>query len=1029
MEAERRNLRLHDLSERSTAFFHDMSKMKSGPRESQLPDDAISINQVLDAAADYFSADFPTGIFAEPINLDSFAKESLFSSIRDQFSLSLASVEILERLFTYEELLAALKRTNGGKAPGPDGIPYEFYKAFPLLLHLLVKVALASHSGDGVPSSMLLGLISLVPKGDINTSLDFQTYFKQFRPITLLDCDSKIILLAFAMRLSTALPDIIGPEQSAFLPNRSIMDIIITVLDAQSYAEMVDSVGVLLGLDWAGAYDVLARAFLYDTCEFAGFGPRALALIKAFHTGTEASVILNGYVSRLFPIKRGVRQGDPSACCLFILAFHVLLLYQKSAPGVVPFKGPNGSSFSALGFADDANFLHGVSSPSRIPLLQPSFRACDVWARASGSRLNLSKTFVCIFAKSLQERDIIRDALLQECNQLLPSNFIVEGASSRILGAFITQGPNLSDVAQLPQSSFIAIKKKVIDAIKAWRRVRLTLSGKVYVANSELFSRFWYFFILQQPSQPLWTSLLDEIYSFILHKSRRASSTPSWNLSRWRYEAHTSNGGLGLLPAVEHLHALRCRFVARFLQDSTALWWPFANFWFSSCSYMWNLGLGFLDPSASRLSLSSLPPHWKLCVQAFRKVKPSYHPHAFSLLRSGAMTFMVASNFHVFYNSLVLDTSNLPLVGASWRPIASAGITRVGDVVRVLTTGLHPRTSRRLSPNFRAKLTYLLQCIPVSWLSEGPSLHMQPVSPTSFLGWSPPSEPWVFASESTVRLFRSRIWDLQYANRSDLLSYVPPECWRGHNAVFLSASFNWKIAFSRLWLKGRPSIQRTHTESIFKILHGLYMSPRPFGSWGFPRCPWCGVLADTSHALSCSLHISAITWFWETASSLIAAPVSRTWGALLGGVSPSSFLKGFTGLAYVWDVLRCAFLSSLYRLWLRASYTSRSLSLPPGMRIYEGRHVILATISAVRRTIVLDARRVVDGVSHTQRNGSRRVESRRASAFRASWLASGWVSSFPSDSDFSVLFSPSFPVPVPLVGLSPPNFSDSVDPS
>lgn len=181
---------------------------------------------------------------------------------------------------------------------------------------------------------------------------------------------------------------------------------------------------------------------------------------------------------------------------------------------------------------------------------------------------------------------------------------------------------------------------------------------------------------------------------------------------------------------------------------------------------------------------------------------------------------------------------------------------------------------------------------------------------------------------------------------------------------------------------------------------------------------------DSSHALHCSLHISALRWFWDTAESIAGEPVDRSWGVLLGGVAPSPLLRGFKGLAYVWDVLRCAFLSVLYRLWVRASYALRSHPPSPGPTplFYEGRHVILATLSSVRETITLDARRVLDGVHHTLRDGTERAESRRSAFFSSSWLAVGWVSATPDSSNapFNILLSPSFPVRVQLAGLAHP---------
>ena len=70
---------------------------------------------------------------------------------------------------TNEELSAVYKRLPRGKAPGDDGLPYEFYVAFqrqlaPRLLAVL-NAAFHSTSTAALPLSMRSGRITLLYKG------------------------------------------------------------------------------------------------------------------------------------------------------------------------------------------------------------------------------------------------------------------------------------------------------------------------------------------------------------------------------------------------------------------------------------------------------------------------------------------------------------------------------------------------------------------------------------------------------------------------------------------------------------------------------------------------------------------------------------------------------------------------------------------------------------------------------------------------------------------------------------------------
>jgi hypothetical protein len=47
---------------------------------------------------------------------------------------------------------------------------------------------------------------------------------KNWRPITLSNCDSKIITKALSTRMANHLNEIIDPSQTAYVPGRSVMD-------------------------------------------------------------------------------------------------------------------------------------------------------------------------------------------------------------------------------------------------------------------------------------------------------------------------------------------------------------------------------------------------------------------------------------------------------------------------------------------------------------------------------------------------------------------------------------------------------------------------------------------------------------------------------------------------------------------------------------------------------------------------------------------------------------------------------------
>ncbi len=79
---------------------------------------------------------------------------------------------------------------------------------------------------------MKQGLISLIPKSDKDPLL-----IENWRPVSLLNVDYKLLALIFATCLKSGLNSIIGETQNGFMKNRHISSNIRLVLDLIDYSE------------------------------------------------------------------------------------------------------------------------------------------------------------------------------------------------------------------------------------------------------------------------------------------------------------------------------------------------------------------------------------------------------------------------------------------------------------------------------------------------------------------------------------------------------------------------------------------------------------------------------------------------------------------------------------------------------------------------------------------------------------------------------------------------------------------------
>ncbi|KAK3518261.1 hypothetical protein QTP70_035198, partial [Hemibagrus guttatus] len=114
----------------------------------------------------------------------------------------------------------------GGKAPGIDGLPVEFYKFFwKELGEDLLEVLKESCRESCLPLSSRRAVITLLPKkGDLQ---DIQNWC----PVSLLCTDYKLMSKALANRLRDIMDSVIQTDQTYCVPNRSIIDNVSLIQD------------------------------------------------------------------------------------------------------------------------------------------------------------------------------------------------------------------------------------------------------------------------------------------------------------------------------------------------------------------------------------------------------------------------------------------------------------------------------------------------------------------------------------------------------------------------------------------------------------------------------------------------------------------------------------------------------------------------------------------------------------------------------------------------------------------------------
>lgn len=132
--------------------------------------------------------------------------------------LSPEQIEDLSKDITNFEILSAIKNFPLKKAPGMDGFPIEFYTTFWAKIYsFFTEVVKSVQKNKNLPETMYQATISVIPKPGKTCESP-----SDYRPISLINCDKKIITKILNNRLVQILPSLIHYDQAGFIQHRDL---------------------------------------------------------------------------------------------------------------------------------------------------------------------------------------------------------------------------------------------------------------------------------------------------------------------------------------------------------------------------------------------------------------------------------------------------------------------------------------------------------------------------------------------------------------------------------------------------------------------------------------------------------------------------------------------------------------------------------------------------------------------------------------------------------------------------------------
>jgi len=227
-----------------------------------------------------------------------------------------------------EETQKAMKQLQGGKAPGPDGIPPEVFKeGGEAVTAKLIELMQMFWMEGSVPQDFKdANIIHLYKhKGD-------RAACDNHRGISLLSAAGKVMARIVLNRITQhLLDDVVSESQCGFRSNRGTIDMVFTLRQIQEKCREQNQNLYIMFVDLTKAFDTVSREGLWSILSKLGCPPKFVSIIRSFHDGMMGRVVGNGTESDSFPITNGVKQGCVMAPTLFSLMFATMLFRALSA--------------------------------------------------------------------------------------------------------------------------------------------------------------------------------------------------------------------------------------------------------------------------------------------------------------------------------------------------------------------------------------------------------------------------------------------------------------------------------------------------------------------------------------------------------------------------------------------------------------------------------------------------------------------------------------------------------------------------
>ena len=493
-----------------------------------------------------------------------------------------------------------------GKSAGPDRIPNKFYKVFSkIVAPILTEVFNESHAAKAFPEGFSAGIITTLYKKKARDDP------RNYRPITLLNGDYKILSRILTARMNEAVVQFVSDPQNGFVPGSFLPECIMFLKLIQAKVEQEDIDAYFVFLDMEKAFDRCSWDFLIDALREIGFNQSFIEYVKLTYSSAlppMRQMYVNGYLGPQFPLGSGVAQGDPISPLLFLLITEPLTrIFQRDTrlKGVMI----DAIRYVISQYADDTTLI--CSPGDEVPAASN----ITTWTSGTAMAENVDKREGQLLGKLNRERERAPTGVITG------DAWVQDGDSIRALG--VPMGNKLDETAW-----WLGRYRTVKERIARWPNLRrLSIDGRNMLLQSIFYGsfRFWLYFMIMPSSiiklieadakQILWatTPTLD------------SKEDGSARCRRWINERAShlprQEGGAGIMHWRSHCEAYYAEWIVRFLDPRRAAWKQVLRHWTDEEFLHDGLLLANASDRTREAELPPNAPYIRRCLRAFAQLQ------------------------------------------------------------------------------------------------------------------------------------------------------------------------------------------------------------------------------------------------------------------------------------------------------------------------------------------------------------------------------------------------------------------------